>query len=72
MIRIRGPRPQRLNEICDFLARKKIQLVWGPLRHIVGHNIAAYHRNSDDIRVEFFSELDLMIDEELGHWEPRP
>jgi hypothetical protein len=44
----------------------------GPLRHIVGHNIAAYHRNSDDIRVEFFSELDLMIDEELGHWEPRP
>jgi catechol-2,3-dioxygenase len=61
-----------LNDACDYLAKKKIQLVWGPLRHVVGHNIAAYHRNSDDIRVELFTELDLMIDEELGYWEPRP
>jgi catechol-2,3-dioxygenase len=61
-----------LNDACDFLAKNKIQLVWGPLRHVVGHNIAAYHRNGDDIRVELFTELDLMIDEELGYWEPRP
>jgi catechol 2,3-dioxygenase-like lactoylglutathione lyase family enzyme len=61
-----------LNDACDFLAKKKIQLVWGPLRHVVGHNIAAYHRNSDDVRVELFTELDVMIDEELGYWEPRP
>jgi catechol-2,3-dioxygenase len=61
-----------LNDACDYLTKKKIQLVWGPLRHVVGHNIAAYHRNGDDIRVELFTELDLMIDEELGYWEPRP
>lgn len=61
-----------LNDACDYLTRKKIQLVWGPLRHVVGHNIAAYHRNSDDIRVELFTELDLMLDEDLGYWEPRP
>jgi catechol 2,3-dioxygenase-like lactoylglutathione lyase family enzyme len=57
---------------CDFLTTKKIQLVWGPQRHTVGHNIAAYHRNPDDIRVELFTELDLMMDEDLGYWEPRP
>jgi catechol 2,3-dioxygenase-like lactoylglutathione lyase family enzyme len=57
---------------CEVLARNKIQLVWGPLRHIVGHNIAAYHRNSDDLRVEFYCEMDLMYDEALGYWQPRP
>jgi catechol-2,3-dioxygenase len=56
---------------CDHLTKKEVQLVWGPLRHTVGHNIAAYHRNPDDIRVELFTELDLMMDEELGYWEPR-
>jgi catechol 2,3-dioxygenase-like lactoylglutathione lyase family enzyme len=57
---------------CEILARHKIPLVWGPLRHIVGHNIAAYHRNSDDLRVEFYCEMDLMYDETLGYWQPRP
>jgi catechol 2,3-dioxygenase-like lactoylglutathione lyase family enzyme len=56
----------------EILARNKIPLVWGPLRHIVGHNIAAYHRNSDDLRVEFYCEMDLMYDEALGYWQPRP
>lgn len=57
---------------CEILAKNKIQLVWGPLRHIVGHNIAAYHRNADNVRVELFCEMDLMKDEALGYWEPRP
>ncbi|HUC52235.1 MAG TPA: VOC family protein [Xanthobacteraceae bacterium] len=57
---------------CEILAGHKIQLVWGPLRHIVGHNIAAYHRNSDDLRIEFYCEMDLMYDETLGYWQPRP
>jgi catechol 2,3-dioxygenase-like lactoylglutathione lyase family enzyme len=56
----------------EILARNKIPLVWGPLRHIVGHNIAAYHRNGDDLRVEFYCEMDLMYDEVLGYWQPRP
>jgi catechol-2,3-dioxygenase len=57
---------------CDFLARNGIELVWGPIRHIVGHNIAAYHRNPDDQRVEIFAERDMMRDEALGYIEPRP
>ena len=61
-----------IHNACDFLTKKKIQLVWGPLRHVVGHNIAAYHRNPDEIRVELYAEMDLMKDEDLGYWEPRP
>jgi catechol-2,3-dioxygenase len=61
-----------LHRACDFLAKNKVQLVWGPIRHIVGHNVAAYHRNPDDIRVELYCELDVMYDETLGYFEPRP
>ena len=56
----------------DYLARNGIHLVWGPIRHLVGHNIAAYHRNPDDQRVEIFAEMDIMRDEDLGYFEPRP
>jgi catechol 2,3-dioxygenase-like lactoylglutathione lyase family enzyme len=56
----------------DFLAKNGIQLVYGPVRHIIGHNVAAYHRNSDQVRVEIFCEMDQMKDEALGYFEPRP
>ncbi len=61
-----------IHRSCDHLARHGIRLVWGPGRHIIGHNIAAYHRTADDIRVEFFTEMDQMKDEELGYFDPRP
>lgn len=61
-----------LHRTCEVLAKNSIQLVWGPLRHIVGHNIAAYHRSPDDVRVEMYCEMDQMKDEDLGYWEPRP
>ena len=59
-------------DACQFLTDNKIPLVYGPTRHVVGHNIAAYHLNPDSIRVEFLAELDTMRDEALGYWEPRP
>ena len=57
---------------CDFLARKDIQLVLGPIRHIIGHNIATYHWNPDGVLIELFTELDQMKDEELGYFDSRP
>ena len=45
---------------------------WGPSRHIIGHNIAVYHDNSDGCVIEFFSDMDQMKDEELGYFDPRP
>ncbi len=62
----------QLNAACDVLARERVPIVWGPVRHGPGHNIAMYHRNPDDQIIELFCDLDHMTDEELGYFEPRP
>ncbi len=61
-----------IHRACDYLAKNKLLLVWGPGRHIIGHNIAAYHRNHDGVRVELYTEMDQMKDEDLGYFDPRP
>ncbi len=61
-----------IHRAVDYLAHNKIHLVWGPGRHVIGHNIATYHRNSDLVRVEIFTEMDQMKDEALGYFDPRP
>ncbi len=61
-----------INKAGDWLARNNIRLVWGPGRHVIGHNVATYHRNTDLVRVEIFTEMDQMKDEDLGYFDPRP
>jgi catechol 2,3-dioxygenase-like lactoylglutathione lyase family enzyme len=61
-----------IRKACDHLAYNKLQLAWGPGRHIIGHNVAIYHVNPDQVRVEIFTEMDQMKDEELGYFDPRP
>ena len=61
-----------LHNSCDVLGQHKIEITWGPVRHGPGHNIAVYHRNPDEQMVEFFTELDKMLDEERGYFDPRP
>jgi catechol 2,3-dioxygenase-like lactoylglutathione lyase family enzyme len=56
----------------DYLASRKIPLIWGPGRHGIGHNIYTYHHNPDGQIIELFTELDQMNDENLGYFEPRP
>ena len=40
-----------IQRACEWLAKNDIHLVWGPGRHIIGHNIAIYHRNADKVRL---------------------
>jgi catechol 2,3-dioxygenase-like lactoylglutathione lyase family enzyme len=61
-----------IKRACDLLAHSNIKLTWGPIRHIIGHNIAIYHKNPDGVVIEFFCDLDQIHDEELGFFEPRP
>ena len=61
-----------LQRTCEFLVENNLKLDWGPSRHVIGHNIACYHRNWDGLRVEFYCEMDQMKDEALGYFEPRP
>ncbi len=64
--------PSHMQQACDHLARHKLNILWGPVRHGPGHNTAVYHRNPDGHLVELFHDLDCMIDEELGYFDPRP
>ena len=61
-----------LIQACDLLGRKKIEILWGPVRHGPGHNVATYHRNPGDQIVELFCDMDRIGDEELEYYEPRP
>jgi catechol 2,3-dioxygenase-like lactoylglutathione lyase family enzyme len=61
-----------LQSACDLFGQQNIPILWGPVRHGPGHNIAVYHRNPDGQMIELFCELDRMLDEELGYFEPRP
>ena len=57
---------------CDHLYNHQIPLLWGPGRHGAGHNIFTYHHNPDKEIVELFTELDILLNEDLGYFEPRP
>jgi catechol-2,3-dioxygenase len=58
--------------VSDFLAGSGFEFDWGPGRHFIGHNIACYHSNFEKVRVEFYTEMDMMLDEDLGYFAPRP
>ncbi len=61
-----------LARAADLLRGWRHPLDWGPARHHIGHNIACYHSNPDGVRIELYCEMDQMLDEELGFWDPRP
>lgn len=61
-----------LKDAVDHLANHGHQLVFGPGRHGPGHNLFSYHRDPDGNVIELFTELDRVIDERTGAFEPRP
>ena len=61
-----------IGRTCDVLARGGIETLWGPVRHGAGHNLAVYHRDPEGQIVEFCAALDVMSNEALGFFDPRP
>ncbi|MBV8341894.1 MAG: VOC family protein, partial [Gammaproteobacteria bacterium] len=59
-----------LKDTLDHLAGLGYRLQWGPGRHGPGHNIFSYHQDPDGNTVELFTELDVVIDERTGQFEP--
>lgn len=61
-----------LQTMLDHLAKHNYQLNWGPGRHGAGHNIFTYHFDPDGNMIELFTQLDMIVDESKGYFEPRP
>jgi catechol 2,3-dioxygenase-like lactoylglutathione lyase family enzyme len=61
-----------LLDSCDLLGREGIEIIWGPVRHGPGHNIATYHLTPDRQMIELFTELDRMSDLDQGYYDPKP
>lgn len=61
-----------LQRACDHLAKKNIPITWGPGRHGPGHSLFTFHQDPDGNMVEFYTDLDLMLNEDLEYFEPRP
>jgi catechol 2,3-dioxygenase len=52
----------------DLLHAAGQGFLWGPSRHRLGDNIAAYFHEPSGIRIEYFSEMQLIVDD---RWQPR-
>ncbi|MGO4690354.1 VOC family protein [Glaciibacter sp. 2TAF33] len=61
-----------LFDSCDRLGAADREILWGPLRHGPGHNIATYHHTPDEQVIELYVEMDRIYDEEACYFEPRP
>ena len=61
-----------LQSMLDRLAAHGRHLTWGPARHGPGHNVFSYHLDPDGNTVELFCEIDRIVDESRGYFEPRP
>lgn len=57
---------------CDFLGHNGYDIIWGPGRHVRGHNIFTYHRNPDGQIIELYTQLDQIEGGLMDHFEPRP
>lgn len=54
----------------DMLYKHNKPLIWGPVRHGIGHNISTYHNDPEENKIELFTELDI-INDKHGAFEPR-
>lgn len=60
-----------MGRALDHLGKHDTRMIWGPGRHLIGHNIFTYHHNPDGQIIELYTELDQIKDEDFGYFEPR-
>lgn len=53
-----------LGRLGDRLAREGSRLIWGPVRHGAGHNIAAYHVAPNGAVIELYTDMERIYDKE--------
>ncbi len=61
--------PESLYAAHEAMAANGVEILWGPLRHGPGHNIAFYVRDGSGFIVEYSTEEELILDDET--YQPR-
>lgn len=61
-----------IQSACEYLRQSGYEIIWGPGRHGIGHNLFTYHKNPDGLIIELYAELDVMSNEALGYFDPKP
>jgi catechol 2,3-dioxygenase-like lactoylglutathione lyase family enzyme len=56
----------------DELIRRGERVMWGPIRHGIGHILSIYFHDPEGQIIELCTQLDRMSNEELGYFDPRP
>ncbi len=51
-----------LGRLGDRLARRKERLIWGPVRHGAGHNIAVYYAEPSGGVIELYTDMEQIFD----------
>jgi catechol 2,3-dioxygenase len=60
-----------LGHVGDLLDERGERLLWGPVRHGVGRNVAAYFRDPAGAVIELYTDMERIEDDaEPGHWDP--
>jgi catechol-2,3-dioxygenase len=60
-----------LVNVCDLLDARGTGVLWGPVRHGAGENIAVYHREPSGAVVEHYTDMERIYDDgraRSGHW----
>jgi catechol 2,3-dioxygenase len=60
-----------LVRLCDLLDSPGLGVLWGPVRHGAGENIAVYHREPSGAVVEHYTDMERIYDDgryRSGHW----
>jgi catechol 2,3-dioxygenase len=60
-----------LGRVGDLLDERGERLLWGPVRHGIGRNIAAYFRDPAGAVIELFTDMERIEgDSETKYWDP--
>jgi catechol-2,3-dioxygenase len=61
-----------LVSLCDLLDVREAGMLWGPVRHGAGENIAVYHREPSGAAVEHYTDMERIYDDgrsRSGRWD---
>lgn len=53
-----------LTKVCDRVGAAGREIIWGPVRHGAGHNIACYYVEASGAVVEIYADLEQIYDDE--------